>query len=332
MFSPAGPMCTSKVGDSWIDEGTSCRARMWPPKGGPRCPVGGFAAAQFVVVVNNFGDTLPVIPAGATLKGGKVLFRIDIRVTLLSQPDCAPLDSLALPSILWGQFFPRLRTNHKEDKITYLSNKTGRDGSFVVRIESREQGILTLADTSGVTSNVPFQVDLGDAWYEDKFLITGYNVCLESDFSGPLVSANGLAAKHKKDFLFSATGVAMQGTGKGTSGGYVHFVSMTTNWHRNANGNPDYINDPAKVNFEDTTTVKGAYGPVTAGTSVAVDPTVIPKKSWVWIEELGERRADDTGSEIEGAHIDNFLGAGKKVVDDWDNLEDKKVKYLGSKK
>jgi 3D (Asp-Asp-Asp) domain-containing protein len=37
---------------------------------------------------------------------------------------------------------------------------------------------------------------------------------------------------------------------------------------------------------------------------VAVDPTLIPYKSWVWIEDLGWYRADDCGGAIKGYRLD----------------------------
>lgn len=329
MSNPPGPMCTSNAGASWIDGGTMTRTRMWPPSGAPRCTVGGWVALQYEVKTNAFGDKLPVIPAGARLKHGKVLYRLDLNVKLLSLPDRLPLKDLAVPALLWKVKYPVFKTNHKDDKITLLTHKTGPDGAFSLRIETRETGELKLMETSGITDGAGFQISLKEAWYEDTFLITGYNVCEESDFSGPLVSANGLGTKHKEDFLFSATGVVMEGTGLATGGQYIQFVSMTTTWHRNAHGNRDHIADQSKVTFKTANGVQGAYGPVTQGTSIAVDPTVIPKHAWVSIDTVGERRADDTGSAIVGAHIDNFLGAGKAVADAWDNIDAAKVRYLG---
>lgn len=55
----------------------------------------------------------------------------------------------------------------------------------------------------------------------------------------------------------------------------------------------------------------GSWGPYTAwagelipGQTIAVNPNVIPKLSWVYVEDYGYRRAEDTGSGIEEYHID----------------------------
>lgn len=45
-------------------------------------------------------------------------------------------------------------------------------------------------------------------------------------------------------------------------------------------------------------------GGVTPGQTIAVDPNVIPKLSWVYIDGYGLRRAEDCGGGIKGNHID----------------------------
>jgi 3D (Asp-Asp-Asp) domain-containing protein len=186
-------------------------------------------------------------------------------------------------------------------------------------------------ETSGITNGAGFQTTLKEAWYEDTFLITGYNVCLESELSGQLVSGKGLNEKHKKGFLFSARGVPMEGSGLASNGRYIQLKTWNTTWVNNASGNPDHVADEDQVTFEYTTAAQGKYGPITQGTSIAVDPTVIPKLSWVSIDTVGERRADDIGGAIKGAHIDNFLGAGNEVANAWENIDAAKVKFLGIK-
>ncbi|MPN44969.1 Cell wall-binding protein YocH [bioreactor metagenome] len=57
------------------------------------------------------------------------------------------------------------------------------------------------------------------------------------------------------------------------------------------------------------------------GTTIAVDPDVIPIGSYVYIEGVGVRKAQDTGSAIRGNTIDLFLGTHGET-EEWG------VKYL----
>lgn len=124
----------------------------------------------------------------------------------------------------------------------------------------------------------------------------------------------------------------MQGTGKSTDGRYIALASKAT-WHQNARGAPDHVMSQEKTSFKYVEGVKGKYGLVTENHSIAVDPAVIPPHSKVEIDGLGVRFADDKGGGIAGFHIDNFLGAGEKVVKEWlhgkINGRKVKVKYLG---
>jgi 3D (Asp-Asp-Asp) domain-containing protein len=59
-------------------------------------------------------------------------------------------------------------------------------------------------------------------------------------------------------------------------------------------------------------TASGA--PVYAGVSVAVDPSVIPLGTYIYIEGYGYRVAQDTGSGVKGKHIDIYMMDYKQAI------------------
>ncbi len=47
--------------------------------------------------------------------------------------------------------------------------------------------------------------------------------------------------------------------------------------------------------------------PAVVGKTIAVDPNIIPLGTWVWIDTIGWRRAEDTGGLIKGNTIDVLM-------------------------
>lgn len=273
------------------------------------------------IQTNQFNDELPIIPTSSHTEGNKVLYQQKLKATLVQHADGKPIEGHVILIV----------SNRPEDHIV-VSGNTDSKGEAIITLETRSPGSLELTTkTPGVTLT-KLTLTLKEAWYQSTFLITGYNVCDEADFSGPLVDGAGLAEKHKKDFLYGAGGIPMQGTGK-SGDRYIRLQSMSGGWHHNAAGHPDQVNNEAKVTFAYATGAIGAFGSVTENHSIAVDPNVIPKHGKVSIDGVGERYADDRGSAINGYHIDNFLGAGKAVVTTWIhggiNGTQRTVKYLG---
>jgi 3D (Asp-Asp-Asp) domain-containing protein len=272
---------------------------------------------------NIFDDFLPVIPSNANTSQNKILYRLELTAKLTQHSD-------QTPAVLHELKF---KSNRNFDTIT-STQRTDKNGEMQLILETREPGELEfICVTPGVTMGA-FRTTLKEAWYRSSFLITGYNVCEEQDFTGELTDGNGLAEKHRYNFLYSAAGIPMQGTGQASDGRYIRLVSMSGGWYRNASGNPVAVNNPENVYFGYATSVKGAFGNVIEDHSIAVDPKIIPKKARVYITDVGERFADDRGSAIQGYHIDNFLGSGKKVVQLWQrsgiNGTSRRVKYLGA--
>ncbi|PXW15501.1 3D domain-containing protein [Paraburkholderia caballeronis] len=270
---------------------------------------------------NKYGDKLPMIPSSAHVQHGKILYHLPIKATVESRGGVA----------LSGRSFT-VKSNRTSDTVR-LSGPTDSNGCAMVILESREPGILSLTVADADITAIALSVTLKDAWYESTFLITGYHVCFESDFSGESVLAHGTNDYHKRDFLYGARGVVMQGTGKASNGRYIRPTQVHSGWHRNSHGNRDYLDNPDGVAFMYTDSVQGAYGPVRENHSIAIDPRIIPKRAQVDIEMVGLRFGDDTGSAIIGHHIDNFVGAGAAVQATWENGSvnntQRKVKYIG---
>ncbi len=280
---------------------------------------------EFTIQKNKYGDELPIIPKDAIVRGGRILYQLTVKYTV-------KLASGA-PAVNRKVSF---KSSIAEDKIE-VSGPTNNEGEANLILKSWEQGKRKIKP-EGNYQEKALEIEFKDAWYEEGFEITAYHFCDESDFSGELVSANGLSSKHKQDFLFGAKGVAMQGTGKALNGQYVRYRSGQPKWNKNKKGNPTDASNPDDITFFYSTTPGGKATPVQANKSIAVDPKVIPMSASVFISSangkrvLGNKSADDVGSKIKGFHIDNFVGLGKSVVTAWEkdggNIDNAKVKYL----
>lgn len=272
---------------------------------------------------NAFGDKLPIIPKESHVEHGKILYRLKIKATLRSRSAAAPVAGHPIA----------IKSSRVADKVQMARATTDSDGSVIVTLESRDKGALTLSVDDHAITAIPLNITLADAWYENTFLITGYNVCNESDFSGQMVAAPGLNDQHRDDFLNGARGVVMQGTGMASDGRYIRPTNVGTRWHLNSHRHPDRLENPQAVTFAYSDSVQGAFNPVTPNHSIAVDPAIIPPRAHVNIDAVGDRYADDRGSQVRGYHIDNFLGAGDSVVQAWThsgiNQTQRKVKFIG---
>ncbi len=269
---------------------------------------------------NKFNDLLPIIPGDSVVRDGKLLFQVTF--------DALVVDRFGNPAV--GRMLA-IASGNANDIVT-VAQPTDVNGKTTVVLKTREQGRVSVTATSLDTTVVmAAPLTIGPAWFESEFQITGYNVCDEADFSGTLVPGNGLAENHREDFLFGARGVPMQGTGRGSNGRLIHLSRMGGGWHRNAHGHVDHVNDQSQVTFSYVAAVQGAFAPLQENLSTAVDPTIIPRHARFEITDVGPRRADDRGSAIQGHHIDNFLGTGNAVVQQWlaRQITNKTVKFTG---
>lgn len=271
---------------------------------------------------NKFGDTLPIIPTSARTERNKILYHLSIKAKITKKDTGNPVPDYKFS----------IRSNRTSDRLE-SKGKTNAQGESIFTLITREPGELELDNLASDITMPIFSIRIQEAWYESPFLITGYNVCDENDFSGKLVDAKGLDEKHKDDFLYGASGVAMQGTGKTIEGKYVRLHNNPGGWQKNSKGSPERLANPASAEFSYANAIHGKYDDLKETCSIAVDKKIIPKKAKLEIEGLGERVADDSGGAIDLYHIDNFLGSGKSVVTAWlkggINGTKRHVKYIG---
>jgi 3D (Asp-Asp-Asp) domain-containing protein len=187
----------------------------------------------------------------------------------------------------------------------------------------------------------------GPGKWLDGFELTEYYPALEAWFRGADVPAPGLASRHRIDWLYSAHGLSMEGDGIGLDGRQYHvsnvgtggwvtstggggvqfgvggnapywrtggfwrtvkgvltFPLLTGGWSNGAG--VKYVTPPAGIAF-----AAGPSRPLQYLRSIAVDPSVIPMGSHVYIPSYtsingGWFQAADTGGAIIGRHIDVF--------------------------
>lgn len=278
---------------------------------------------------NAFGDKLPIIPKESHVEHGKVLYRLKINAMLSSRSAAGPVAGRSIA----------IKSNRAGDTVTVSPTTTSSDGTLMVTLESRAPGALQLSVTDSDITAIPLAVNLGQAWYEAGFWITHYIIADENDAHGPLVQDPHVAGQHRRDFLYGARGVPMQGTGQTLDNRFVRFDGGGGGWHHNAAGHPDELNHPETAHLRTTDAAHGAFADVQQNHSIAVDPKVIPGRSRVYIVSsdgsrvIGERHADDTGGGIRGYHIDHFSGAGSAATTRWEaaggDMHNAKVKFLG---
>jgi 3D (Asp-Asp-Asp) domain-containing protein len=178
--------------------------------------------------------------------------------------------------------------------------------------------------------------------------ITEYWPAPEAWFVGRLVAAPGLTGRHRIDWLYSATGVSMQGEGFGLDGQMYHIDSLgdggwvtvdgsATSPSDGWSGGPPFwraggywTNRSGAVTFPllaggwsrgtgrryvplpGVTFARGESLPLSFYRSIAVDPSVIPLGSRVYVPAYrhdgygGWFVAQDTGGAITGNHIDIY--------------------------
>jgi 3D (Asp-Asp-Asp) domain-containing protein len=197
--------------------------------------------------------------------------------------------------------------------------------------------------------------------------ITEYWPAPESWFVGAMVNAPGLPGLHRIDWLYSATGLSMEGEGIGLDGRMYHIAGLGiggwvtaagavtspgAGWSAGApywraggywrNGTKGvtfplsaggWSNGPGfkYVALRNVTFAPGPSLPLRYYQSIAVDPSVIPLGSRVYVPAYrsdgygGWFIAQDTGGAINGRHIDVFRPPPASALDPGQYLTSQRV-------
>ena len=204
-------------------------------------------------------------------------------------------------------------------------------------------------------------------------LVTEYWPAPEAWFTGALVTAPGLTTEHRIDWLYSAKGISMQGEGIGLDGQLYHIdalgsggwltvggraTSAFSSWAggapywrdggfwRNRKGGVTYPLQAGGwsagagrryVPLKGVSFALGASLPLHFWQSIAVDPSVIPLGSEVYIPALrsdghgGWFVAQDTGGAINGHHVDVFRSPPASPTDGGQTFTDQRIYVIKPK-
>jgi len=200
-----------------------------------------------------------------------------------------------------------------------------------------------------------------------RVTITEYWPAPEAWFVGRLVSVPGLSSRHRIDWLYSAMGVSMEGEGLGLDGRMYHIDSLGDGGWVTASGQPTSPSDgwaggppfwraggywrngaggvtfPLQVggwyngggrhyvSLPGVTFAPGPSLPLRFYQSIAVDPSVIPMGSRVYIPAYahdghgGWFIAQDTGGAITGHHVDVYRNPPPDSTDSGRYLSNQKL-------
>jgi hypothetical protein len=193
-------------------------------------------------------------------------------------------------------------------------------------------------------------------WFH-RVTVTEYWPAPESWFVGRLVNVPGLKTKHRIDWLYSALGVSMEGEGLGLDGRMYHIDALGDGGWVTADGKPTsasagwsggppfwraggyWRNHSGAVTFPfqlggwsngtgrryvplpGVSFAPGASLPLHFYQSIAVDPSVVPLGSHVYIPAYahdghgGWFVAQDTGGAITGRHVDVYRNPPRSSTD-----------------
>lgn len=143
--------------------------------------------------------------------------------------------------------------------------------------------------------------------YEDGSLVEE-SVVAETVQSASVNKVVAIGTKAPVVLPLSASSPSVEDVTKnGVKFGYKQIMKNVTLTAYTADGGNKSSNDP---NYGKTSSGTRA----TEGVTIAVDKSVIPLGWWVYIEGIGFRRAEDTGSAIKGSKIDVYFDSNDYAV------------------
>jgi 3D (Asp-Asp-Asp) domain-containing protein len=253
--------------------------------------------------------TEPVIPHNSGLVNNCVQYRSDLTgvVTSGNQP-------VAGVNLLFQS-----DRGTPPDTFTQPQHPTDATGTAMGQVTTRRQGVAHISGANpDISTPNPAAITFQEANWENRFRVTAYILANEADFGGQTVTNPcGLQGTWLRNFLYG-NGVLLQGSGQDLNGNII-----TIDWAHS--GRPLNQNNVCFTITNCPHTASGACAQ--AGTTIAVDPAVVPMGASVNIENVGGRVAQDTGGGINGYHIDVFRGFGHAAMQGWGNFQGT-VRYL----
>ena len=239
------------------------------------------------------------IPAGAHTVGGRVLTESRLPLTLTDY--VAPRSGVQVT----------LRSR-RSTLVTHNGpgSPTTAQGFAVAYVQTRDQNSPSTIDSTTplVWTDPKGTITCLSAHCVDDFFVTCYRTSLESDHAGQLREARRwrwcgtyvppAGLQYRVSFM---NDVQVQGSGRSVGGQIIQY---------NPGPRCYYINTCPMTRTGDCATV---------GTTVAVDPAVIPLNASIAIDTIGAREAQDTGGDIDDYDIDLYRGFGLAACADWVN-------------
>jgi 3D (Asp-Asp-Asp) domain-containing protein len=268
---------------------------------------------------------LPEIPDAARVREGCVQYKSVISGNVFDSYEYEGVRNVSVT------FQSDRNTADIVDPIEQPLFPSDADGFVTGAVLTRKRGTAKITGRGADIANesvFPAYVEFNEADYEREFRVTAYANAREADFDPngvTVVDPPGLTGTFLDDFLYSNTGVLMQGTGVATNGDII-----TIDW--NASTRPF---TRTNLVFQTDTCARGANNQcLTENSSIAVDRTIIPMgpsasspgPATVNIDSVGDRVAEDTGDAIVGYRIDLFMPTVQEAFA-WGH-QDLRVRYL----